>query len=556
MQLKKVVRSMGATLAAAAMTIGLMGMNVSEAEAAGVTVDNGIKGSLTIHKYVGDAINGLDEYASQKELDMAVKNAGESLQPLEGVTFKYVKVGDMGQYTKGESVYTGYTMDEKTKEFLEIADKDANATVDGTKYYNIDTLESALRDKSQTDIETQYIAYRENDMTTDADGIAKAEELPTGLYLVYEYSYPSNVNVTTAPFFVSIPMTDNGEEWIYDVNVYPKNQTENISVRKSIVSEHGETKKVDAEIGREVMFKVEADVPENIGKMNTFTVKDILGEGLDFVREDKVYGIGSDGAREELTAPANYGLGREGKKITYTFNPKSLADSVKKAKYKTVEITYAVKMNGQAVTGTGNVNKAALTYSQKTNVEEDGADGTYTTDPVKARVYTYAVDVLKYGNGDVSNTLKNVTFRLLDSDKNEIKVTKGDNGYYLDPEGNAELTSDADGKIYVKGIKTGTYYLRETKTNKGYNLLKDDIEIKITPEKEAYTDETSDDIKVKCNYTMNNGVAALKINNTKGFLLPATGGKGATAVFALGGMLVLAGVLMLKGSGKEKEYDV
>lgn len=556
MKLKKVVRSIGAALAAAAMTIGLVGMNISEAEAAGKTVDNGIKGSLTIHKYVGDAINGLDEYASQKELDMVVKNAGEALQPLEGETFKYVKVGDMGQYTKGGSVCTGYTMDGKTREFLELADKDVNAVIDGVNYYNIDTLELALRKKNQTEIETQYKAYRENDMTTDSDGIAKAEELATGLYLVYEYSYPSEVNVTTAPFFVSIPMTDNGEEWIYDVNVYPKNQTEQIGISKSIVSEHGETKKVDAEIGRDITFKVTADVPENIGKMNTFTVEDILGEGLDFVRENKVYGIRNDGTKEELTTPGNYRFSQDGKKVAYTFDSKSLADAVKKAKYKTVEISYTVKLNDKAVTGTGNVNRAALTYSKKTNVEEDGTEGTVTTDPVKAQVYTYAVDLLKYGNGDVTNTLKNVTFQLLDSDKNEIKIAKEDAGYYLDPEGNAELKTDAAGKIYVKGLKTGTYYLRETGTNKGYNLLKNEIEINITPEKDAYNDESVEGIKVKCNYTMTDGVIALKVNNTKGFLLPTTGGRGAVAIFAFGGMLVLAGVLMLKGSREEKTYNV
>lgn len=351
-------------------------------------------------------------------------------------------------------------------------------------------------------------------------------------------------------------MTDDGKEWIYDVNVYPKNQTERIDIRKTILSDHGETKKVDAEIGRDVTFKIDADVPDNIGKMKTFVVHDILGEGLDFVKENKVYGIRDDGTKDELASSANYQFHREGKQISYTFNPETLTDAVKAAKYKSVEITYEVKLNEKAVIGAGNENKASLTYSKKTNVEEDEKEETVTTDQVKAQIYTYAIDLLKYGSGDITNKLENVTFQLLDSEKNEIKVTKADEGYYLNPKGNDVLTSDKNGKIYVKGIQTGTYYLRETKTNKGYNLLKEDIEIKITPENETYMDESTEGVSVKSNYTMTNGNVMLKVNNTKGFLLPATGGKGAVVFLVFGGMLVMAGILILKGSAGKKNQAV
>lgn len=201
MKIEKVVRCMTTMLAATAMTIGLIGMNISKVEAAGTTVDDTVKGSMTIHKYVGESIADLGEYPSQKELDAAVKNAGERLKPLEGVTFKYVKIGDMGQYDKDGNVRTGYTVDGKTKEFLELADGDISTTIDGRNYYNVDTLDKALQNKKQLDVETKYKPYGENSITTNEDGIAKASELPLGLYLVYEYSYPSNVNVTTAPFF-------------------------------------------------------------------------------------------------------------------------------------------------------------------------------------------------------------------------------------------------------------------------------------------------------------------------------------------------------------------
>lgn len=75
--------------------------------------------------------------------------------------------------------------------------------------------------------------------TTDANGIAtlnkdirdeKSTGLPLGLYLVVETQSPASVTTRCKPFLVSVPMTrigttKPGEEWLYDVHVYPKNKT-------------------------------------------------------------------------------------------------------------------------------------------------------------------------------------------------------------------------------------------------------------------------------------------------------------------------------------------
>ena len=62
---------------------------------------------------------------------------------------------------------------------------------------------------------------------TDGNGVTRATGLPLGLYLVVETKVPANVNTTVDPFFVSLPMTnDSGDYWFYDVDVYPKNQTD------------------------------------------------------------------------------------------------------------------------------------------------------------------------------------------------------------------------------------------------------------------------------------------------------------------------------------------
>lgn len=64
---------------------------------------------------------------------------------------------------------------------------------------------------------------------TDAsEGKVVFNNLPVGLYLVIETTSPAAVTQKVEPFLVSIPMTRigdtaAGEQWLYDVTVYPKN---------------------------------------------------------------------------------------------------------------------------------------------------------------------------------------------------------------------------------------------------------------------------------------------------------------------------------------------
>lgn len=77
---------------------------------------------------------------------------------------------------------------------------------------------------------------------TDSYGHTSASDLPLGLYLLVETKVPEMVAETTAPFFLSLPMTsvngsnadDGGERWIYDITVYPKNLTGIPTLEKTV----------------------------------------------------------------------------------------------------------------------------------------------------------------------------------------------------------------------------------------------------------------------------------------------------------------------------------
>ena len=65
---------------------------------------------------------------------------------------------------------------------------------------------------------------------TNAQGDTTIGNLPVAAYLVCETSAPSTVKTKAAPFLVTVPFPNNSAnaangngEWLYDVNVYPKN---------------------------------------------------------------------------------------------------------------------------------------------------------------------------------------------------------------------------------------------------------------------------------------------------------------------------------------------
>ena len=112
----------------------------------------------------------------------------------------------------------------------------------------------------------------------------------------------------------------------------------------------------------------------------------------------------------------------------------------------------------------------------------------------------------------------------------DVPVTGAD-GAITWPE-NTVLTTGANGKLEVAGLDGDTYYLREVKAPAGYNVLAEDVEVKIAP-------TVSDDGKA-----LTLAPVTVKVENKSGAELPSTGGIGTTIFYVLGGLLVVcAGVL-------------
>ena len=108
--------------------------------------------------------------------------------------------------------------------------------------------------------------------------------------------------------------------------------------------------------------------------------------------------------------------------------------------------------------------------------------------------------------------------------------------------GVGEFVTPSLGKITIKGLAAGNYYLTEIEAPKGYNKLYKDIEIEIN---------IGGAIEYKERDSMGSGSVVsydgfIKIENKTGTLLPSTGGVGTTMMYIVGAALLIgSGVLLI-----------
>lgn len=193
------------------------------------------------------------------------------------------------------------------------------------------------------------------------------------------------------------------------------------------------------------------------------------------------------------------------------------------------------------------VNTAILTYGDNNTTQD------------KAYVGSLNIPVLKYTkHGGTEKNLADAQFGLYKEQncENVLKFTKDNttNVYNYDEHGDVTttLTSDANGKIQINGLAKGTYYLKEIKAPKGYNLLKNPIKVTITPVVDTTTNKiTSEKIIVEKDGKTED-VPKVKVENNTGSLLPSTGGMGTTLIYLIGGALVLGSGFVLANKKRAK----
>lgn len=605
-------------------------ISVSAAEVAGATIDETQKGSLTIFKY--DLTNSENDgvrdssYVSTGVADESGVNETMKNYALEGVEFSFVKVADIVQFTESTAdtrtdshVEVLYAIDKvQGADFLKAlglengAQRYTNAdALDADKYfYQTDVLIQALSTAliaNSTMVKNameQYIAAVGGTAMplTDSFGKTKAENLALGLYLIVETKVPENVVSTTDPFLISLPMTsvngtnatDGGSRWIYDVTVYPKNQTGDPTLEKTLRESKSDTGKTDAYAhtgtasgGDIVEYQIVSTLPTITSEstyLTTYTFVDTLSKGLSYAKGDVVLEFFTDSACTDSVAKwteadgkfsVAYNSVETGETMTIAMTQTGLTEiNTSKAVYSaadmvnsgysdlTLRITYAAKLdsdNSVVYGDDGNPNQVNLTWKRtSTDYYDMLADDCH--------LYTYGIDLTKKfsdGNGDFAN----VEFVLNNETDNyyvKAALNESEGVYYV----TAHVADEADathfipvssGKVVVKGLEDDTYRISEVRTDNGYTLLKEDIEVVISQtETTSLCDDVSGSVehhlltasaKVDGNaVTMladggsANAEAPLTVVNTRGFDLPETGDNG-TMMFTIVGILLMAGAV-------------
>ena len=595
----KKIHRVFAMLMAAIMALSLVTM----AFAAEPTIDPAKKASLSIYKYditkaSEDGVWDAESYVSTGLHDDAVIDKLNKYA-IRGVEFTYLKVADVtmsnevvdGQRQVG--VLYGFDTSDRSNAVLSaigLTAADAHKAEGGINYFTSDALNNKLaaalaanatsaKNALETAVKNGGVAMTE----TDATGHTSASNMEQGLYLVVETRVPENVTSTCNPFLISLPMTTvDGSEWIYDIVIYPKNQTGNPDLSKTVRENKNSTGKhngsltditdgyahtATASVGDVVDYQILSTLPTITSKassLSEYTYVDTLSRGIKYNMNDVVIEFFRDSAcTDKITT-----WGEDSGKFTVVYDDTQYSmtikmteaglseineattvytDSVKRGYSDcTMRITYAATLTADAQMGDkDNPNEVVLTW-KRTNTTY------YDTLKDCCHVYTYGIDVLKQFS-DGKGSVQNVKFLLHnDSDNCYIIADLKDGIYYA--KGFTSKKSDAttfvpngSGHIIVKGLEDDTYSLIEVATDKGYILLADAIELVIKTGESGTCEQCATKL-LTASATVNgkdvtmtdgNAIVPLTVLNNPGFNLPKTGGRGVW-MYTVGGVLLLS----------------
>lgn len=423
---------------------------------------------------------------------------------------------------------------------LNEADTLATFAHDAQKWARVEANNETLTEA--TLIETAQ-ANTANDRDDVTKGTATFTGLTAGYYLVFpEGGSTGNDNRGTDAILVNVPKNGGVTEQTIK-SAFP-------TVVKQ-VSNNGSNYQdnTTAQVGETVTFKLTAKVPDMTDYENyKFVFHDTLSNGLAYDEGSVTVTIGGTDVTKEgnytVTEPSE---GNKELKIEFT-NLKNVAGATTG---QDIVVTYTAKITKDAVKDNPATNKVYLEYSN-----DPSGDGTGTSNPDESKVYTYDIEIHKFHTEDiVTNRLANATFKLTSDAEGDsvVKLVRETdvNTYHVQGDGETgvdTVTTDTTGKITIKGLKAGTYYLHETIAPTGYNKLKKPITIEITVTGEAYTTPT-----YKVDEENQNTNNIIKVENVKGVMLPETGSIGTIGLTALGVAVVLLGVFAPRKKKKENQ---
>lgn len=515
------------------------------------------------------------------------------------VSVPMTRIGEDGKTIPNEWLYDIHVYpknstskgDVTLKKMGAVGDKTNAVPVEGVKF-KLEMLTAG----ADADVEANWnpIPFNETtpEFTTNDNGEITAANLIPGKYRFTEVGYADG-----APNKSYI--INNGDKYVFDVDqegnvskpinadntadyeaqdttiiVYNYRPDVNKQVKNRSNNDYGDA--ADYNKDETITYKVVVDVPTNIEKLQKFVLTDTPTNLTDNSASVKVY---SDEAMQSEVAPGSiYNVEGTDNGFTITFTPKQMGTFAGTKLYVSYTATLNKDENGDFTGSTavgGNSNSIELTYSNKTKLDTTEAENPDNQTKIKdeAVVYSFQLNVQKtdgtknLGAGVMFDLYKESTTSaqgaLTPDEAKKLGFENTDTTGYVCVK--KDLVTDNNGQIVYKGLANGNYWLVETKTLEGYNLLAKPVEVKLNinykktlTEKKTYVNGVLVKSDVSATAEPFDGTtitdkeegktiggSAVTVVNRKGFTLPVTGGFGTLLFSGIGMLLVLAGVGVL-----------
>ena len=617
MKKTKLFARLGAIMLAVVMCFGVV--TASAATVPDATIDPDRLASLELYKYDyssahADGVLNEDTYVSTGLHNNAVE---EALAPyaIQGVVYTYARVADIVTYSAQEAdgykdmVLYALPDNSSSEQFLAalgLSRDDAYRIDHNQLQFMSDTLIDGLavqlgsvESQTKNALEAYVRSNGGTDMPeTDAYGHSSVSGLAQGLYVVVESYVPENVTCTTPPFLVSLPTTTiDGDNWNYDVVVYPKNETGMPTLEKTLRESQADTGKHNGSTdnisdgyahtgtgsdGDVVDYQIISTLPtitSNATALTTYAYIDRLSKGIEYNKQDVkiewymdsacthkitewteadgkftvAYGTAADDATTMTISMTEAGLDE----INNSDAVYDLGTSLYRGYSDcTMRITYTATVNSSAdmIYGDdGNPNTVTLEW-RRTNMDY------YDTLEDDCHFYSYGLDLLKEFN-DGKGNVANVQFKIWNETDQywvQAALNEAEGVYYVTDHVDAEAdattfvpVSDTQ-KIIVKGLEDDEYVLTEIATDDKYLLLKDPITVKITtaendvicavcgkPGLTATATVNGDPVAMTEDNGSVSAIVPFKATNVRAPEMPKTGEQG-TWLFAAGGVMLVS----------------
>lgn len=545
-----------------------------------------LKGLVAVAATAAMAVAGFAgaSTAMAAEGDVTITIGSETTPASVGDVYAGYRLFDETEATVGEKTNVAYQKRTNWNHYDKVAEaiKDVDSSATLTADSKVDDFVAAIgkfdSTKTKRFAENLYKSLKKDGVAADANSAAVAAGAfsttlsgPQGYYLIVQTTAANDAGKTMSAVIVNTA----GQA---GVTVSPKKDTvtvskkvqENMDGVNNPASEDNWGTAADYNIDDYVKFQLTGSLPTDYADYTSYeyTFHDTADQGLTFVNDTthpvKVYAV-NDNNKVELKQDTFTGYQVLTSDINgETFNVK-FAD-LKKAQAEktgdTVNITsstqivveYYAQLNENAVLGSnGNQNKVYLQFSNNKYGE-----GTGKTEEHKVTVFTFKLEVTKYGKTDSDKeALNGAGFTLYKA----TKVNPADSDYAKV----GDEVQHTNGNVFdFTGLDSGYYKIVETTTPKGYNTI-DPITFTVTAtynsadEPGTLTDLTVTDVKVggvasaEQTFTVNRGTgeagtAQIKTDvvDIPGSKLPSTGGMGTVLLYVAGiAVFVLAGATLV-----------